>query len=119
MYIKRQHEQYFFCRGQVGNIYRKAGPCGWVEIVRVQMPGHENYDGGFPGCSVQFSTGKGRFERRTWFCPAANDAEFEKLMAESNRKLVSFNGISNSGVNNPLESLVRATFNGENNGTFR
>ena len=50
---------------------------------------------------------------------AANDAEFEKLMAESNRKLVSFNGISNSGVNNPLESLVRATFNGENNGTFR
>jgi len=76
---------------QVGNIYRKSGPCDWVKIVRIQMHGHENYDGGSPGCSVRFSTGKGGFHRRTWFYPAKSDADFEKLMAESNRRLVTPN----------------------------
>lgn len=92
---------------QIGNVYRKAGPCDWVKIVRVQMPGHENYDGGLPGCSVRFSTGNGGFERRTWFYPAIDDADFERKMKESCCELVTPNGPhERAAEGGPLDAVV-------------
>lgn len=71
---------------KVGDIWRKAGPCDWIKVVRIQMPGHAGYDGGLPGCSVRCTNFKGNFERRTWFYTVKNDADFEKQMTESYRE---------------------------------
>lgn len=71
-----------------GDVWRKAGPCDWIKVVRVQLPEHPNYDGGLPGCSVRFSTGRGGWQRRTWFYPAADAADFERLMVADNRSRV-------------------------------
>ena len=71
-----------------GEVWRKSGPCGWIKIVRVQMPDHPNYDGGAPGCSVRFSTGRGGWKRRTWFVLAANEQDFDRQMRADNRTRV-------------------------------
>ncbi len=68
-----------------GDVWRKKGPCDWVKVLRVQMPHNPNYDGGLPGCSVVFSNWKGNWQRKSWFIPAANSAEFEKRMMDDFR----------------------------------
>lgn len=70
---------------QVGDVFRKAGPCDWARIVRVQLPDHAGYDGGLPGCSIKVTGISGRYERRTWFFPAADEADFRAKMASQCR----------------------------------
>jgi hypothetical protein len=55
---------------EVGQIWRKAGPCDWFCIRRVQMPGAPGYDGGVSGCSVFRSTGAGGWYTASEFIPS-------------------------------------------------
>jgi hypothetical protein len=64
-----------------GDIWKKAGPCDAVKVVRVRMPDCPDYDGGAPGCSVRFSDTLGRWKPKTWFYPAANSSDFARKMA--------------------------------------
>ena len=68
-----------------GDVWRKSGPCDWVKVLRVQMPGVPGYDGGLPGCSVVFSNWKGNWQRKSWFIPASDTANFEKQMTDDFR----------------------------------
>jgi len=70
---------------KVGDIWRKRGPVGWLKIVRIQMPGFTGYDGALPGCSVRFTNINGKWERNTWFFPAASESDFAEKMRESFR----------------------------------
>lgn len=72
------------CEGQ---IWRKDGPCDWVKIIKVLIPGHPQHDGGAPGCSVVFSNMNGNWERRGWFILAKDDADFEARMKRDCRYL--------------------------------
>lgn len=37
---------------EVGQVWRKEGPHGWIRIERILTPSHQNYDGGFPGATI-------------------------------------------------------------------
>lgn len=59
-----------------GQQWRKAGPVGALQIVRVMQPGRAGYDGGAPGISVRRTTmgaSAVRWERKTWFWPGTED----------------------------------------------
>lgn len=73
---------------KVGDVWRKEGPCDWIKVVRVCLPDCPGHDGGAPGCSVRLTNWRGNWERKTWFYPAKDSAEFERLMSESFRKKV-------------------------------
>lgn len=60
-----------------GQVFRKNGPCDWMRVERVLIPGHPEYDGALPGVSVRRSDSGGRgWKKRGWFVPAANDQDF-------------------------------------------
>jgi len=75
---------------EIGEIWRRPGPCGWIKIIDVMIPGYPTHDGGAPGVSVQFSgLGKRRtwiWLPQTWFILAHNEAAFALKMLESGRK---------------------------------
>jgi len=69
-----------------GDVWRKAGPCGWVKVLRVQMPHNKNYDGGAKGCSVKFTNINGNWERKSFFILANDSADFERQMIDGFRR---------------------------------
>jgi len=39
---------------EVGQIWRKQGPYGWLKIERILAPGYPDYDGGLSGCVARY-----------------------------------------------------------------
>lgn len=65
-----------------GQVWRKAGPVGAVEILRVMLPGEPEYDGGAPGISVrttQLGARSVSWGRKTWFWPGTERQLMQKL----------------------------------------
>lgn len=59
----------------VGQVWRTAGPYGWVRVESLMFPGSPDYDGGAPGVSVRERTHRGQWRDCRWFIPAASEAE--------------------------------------------
>lgn len=71
---------------QVGDIFRKLGPCDWCRVEAIILPGRRDFDGGAPGVSVVFSEfyrGKPRWSKKVWFVLARDEAHFLKQMEDS------------------------------------
>ena len=39
---------------QVGQVWRKHGPHGWLKIEKILDPRYPEYDGGLPGCVARY-----------------------------------------------------------------
>lgn len=69
-----------------GQVWRKRGPCGWLRVEQVLIPGEPGYDGGLPGVWVTFGTYRGAFPRlRQEFLAASSCAAFVTDMANHSR----------------------------------
>ncbi len=73
---------------QVGDIFRKTGPCDWCRVERIVLPGFQEFDNGAPGVSVSFSEffrGRPRWSPKGWFVLARDAAHFLEQMEASYR----------------------------------
>lgn len=61
---------------EVGDIWRRCGPCEWVRVMEVHLPGYDNYDGALPGVSVNFTSSRGKWLKRRWFIACKDEAQF-------------------------------------------
>jgi len=72
-----------------GAVWRKDGPCDWLRVERLMLPGEPGYDGGLAGVSVKPGRsvgGKFRASRGpSWFVPARSRSAFARHMRLSCR----------------------------------
>ncbi len=92
-------------RLETGDVWRHAGPCGWIRIVHVTMPGYPD-EQGMPGFSFIETIFSGRWSRqkRGWFAVCRSTADFLKHMEEHCRFFVGkWKGDGRTGYDrNPL-----------------
>lgn len=68
-----------------GQVWRKCGPSDAVEILRVMLPGHDEYDGGLPGISVrssQIGETAVTWRKDTWFLAGDEQQILKRLETE-------------------------------------
>jgi len=70
-----------------GDVWKKDGPIGAHEVIRVQFPGREHYDGGLKGVSCRVTRTDGSDAPREVFVPAKDSTHFAKQMQDSGRHL--------------------------------
>ncbi|MFW5804096.1 MAG: hypothetical protein ACOCWG_02575 [bacterium] len=73
---------------EIGDIWRKHGPCDWMKIECRQWPKFSEFDGGLKGASVQISTGRGGWYRDSVFVAAPIPDDFASYMKSCGRSLI-------------------------------
>ena len=79
-----------------GMVFRKDGPSDWWRVVRTQLPGDRQYDGGLPGVSVRVSKATKLLKDGSWgqswsspvFVPAKSGDDFLRAAKGGYRRLV-------------------------------
>lgn len=73
----------------IGDIWRKDGPCDWIKVVGITLPGFNEWDNGAPGVSVVMSgykrKGGWQWLAQGWFVLANSPDDFARRMIESGR----------------------------------
>lgn len=70
---------------QPGDVWKKDGPIGALEVVLPQFPDRGHYDGGLTGVGCNVTTMSGD---KATFIPARDDEQFAKTMHDHGRELV-------------------------------
>ena len=71
-----------------GQVWRTRGPCGWIRIESVVLPGRPEYDGGAPGVQYRSRSREGKWGQ-SWFMVARDEAHaLEQVTSHTYRRFL-------------------------------